>query len=262
MREQAVTAEQLFKATDAALQRTMSGPRPEQIGQAEARYQLQQEQVRLIEDRLKKFVITAPFDGFVSAERTQMGEWLQQGDPVAEIIQLSELKIEAPVPADQAVQLSPGASVRVEFAELPGDVFTGTVDRVIPAANLATRTFPVIVRLENRIENGRPLMMSGMLARLELPTGARGEMPLVPKDAVVLNGSRRSVFVVDVNTAMPETGTVRALPVSLGIAEGTLVQVEAPLKANDLVVVRGNERLKDGQAVSFQMLHPAPGALP
>ena len=75
-------------------------------------------------------------------------------------------------------------------------------------------------------------------------------MPLVPKDALVLNGSRRYVFLV-CDGSSPTGHTVRSVPVTLGVADAGLVQVDGDLKAGELVVVRGNERLKDGQDVSI-----------
>ena len=83
--ERAEAARQLFLAAEAALKRVENGPRPEQIAQAEAQVQLQQQQIKLIEDRIAKHTITAPFDGYVSAEHTEVGAWIQQGDPVAEV---------------------------------------------------------------------------------------------------------------------------------------------------------------------------------
>ncbi len=255
IREQATAAEQLLKMSEAVLKRIEVGPRPETIAQAEARYLLQQEQVRLLEDRLEKYVITAPFDGFVAAERTQVGEWIQQGDPVAEIIQLDEVKVEANIPADQAVRLSVDAVVRVEFPELPEELFTGVMDRVVPNANPSTRTFPTIVRLTNRLVGGRPVLMAGMLARLEIPTGEREPLLLVPKDAIVFNGPRRSVFVLESASDTADSGTVRSVPVILGVAEGSQIEVESAgpgvLAAGTWVVVEGNERLVDRQPVSI-----------
>jgi multidrug efflux pump subunit AcrA (membrane-fusion protein) len=89
-----------------------------------------------------------------------------------------------------------------------------------------------------------------MLARAVLPTGDRTVMPLVPKDALVLNGSRRYVFIVDPVAAGKTSATVRIVPVTLGVSDAGLVQVDGALKAGDVVVVRGNERLKHGQEVS------------
>lgn len=251
--EQAEAASQTLLALQAALSRIEAGPRVEQIAQAQARVALQEAQVQLIEDRILKYTIYAPFDGYVTAEHTEVGEWVSNADPVADVIALNQVEILCNVPAEQAVRLQRGRDVRIEFQELPGEVFTGRIDQVVPIADSRTRTFPVNIRLNNRIIEGRPLLMAGMLARAILPTGDRTIMPLVPKDALVLNGSRRYVFVVTNGSSGGTTATVHSVPVTLGVADGGLVQVDGNIKAGDVVVVRGNERLKDGQEVTFSV---------
>lgn len=248
-REQSEAAAQTLLALQSGLQRIESGPRAETIAQAEARVALQEAQVELIEDRIKKYTIFAPFHGYVTAEHTEVGEWVSSADPIADVIALDRVEVLCNVPAEQAVRLKRGVEIRVEFQELPGEVFTGAVDRVVPIADSRTRTFPVNILLENRIVDEHPVLMAGMLARAVLPTGNAAIMPLVPKDALVLNGSRRYVFVVESDSSRAGQ-TVRSVPVTLGVADGGLVQVDGDLQAGDLVVVRGNERLKDGQAVS------------
>ena len=130
--------------------------------------------------------------------------------------------------------------------------FPGVVTRIVPTADVSTRTYPVYVRLANRIDPDGPLLMGGMLARIELPTGTLAEARLVPKDALVLNRGRRQVFVVDRAAGSAQHGRVRAVDVTLGVAVGQLMQVEGSLQAGEVVVVRGNERLSEGQPVSIQ----------
>jgi len=250
-RARAESTSQFYISLQAALQRIESGPRAEQIAQGQARVDLQQAQVDLIDDRILKYTIRAPFDGFVTAEHTEVGEWVSNADPIADVIALEQVEILCNVPAEQAVRLQRGRDVRIEFQELPGEVFTGRVEQIVPIADSRTRTFPVNIRLQNRMkEDGRPVLMAGMLARAVLPTGDRTVMPLVPKDALVLNGSRRYVFIVNPDGGGKSSATVRSVSVTLGVSDAGLVQVEGALKAGDIVVVRGNERLKNGQEVS------------
>lgn len=250
-RERAEAARQAYRAAEAALKRIQDGPRPEQIAQAEARLELQKEKVRLIEDRITKHTIVAPFDGFVAAEYTEVGAWIQQGDPVADVIQLTRVDVRTPVPAEEAIQLQPGQTIRVEFPELPGEVFVGNVQRIVPNADPRTRTFPVYIRLENRFDDGVPRLMAGMLARVELPTGSRRKLPLVPKDALVLNGRQQVVLVVDDGGAIGDEGVVREVPIELGVADGPLIQVEGDVRSGQSVVVFGNERLDEGDRVTI-----------
>ena len=259
-RERFDAAHQAYLAAQGMLKRIEAGPRSEQIAQAQARLELQEARTDEIEDRIAKYTITAPFSGFISKEHTEVGAWISQGDAIVEVIQLDVVEVHAYVPAKHAVQLQSGVSVRLEFPELKNQLFEGHVTRVVPTANLQTRTFPVNIRVPNRLlADGRPLLMAGMLAQMELPTGTRARMPLVPKDALVLNGTSRSVFVVDLpktTRSNPKslsggTGIVRAVPVRLGISDDSLIQVEGDLRADQLVVIRGNERLKDGQKILF-----------
>ncbi|APZ96017.1 Multidrug resistance protein MdtN [Fuerstiella marisgermanici] len=251
--ERSEAASQNLLALQAAFGRIEAGPREEEIAQATARVELQQANVELIEDRIKKYIIYAPFDGYVTAEHTEVGEWVSNADPIADVIALDHVEIVCNVPAEQAVRLQQNKDVRIEFPELPGDVFTGQISQIVPIADSRTRTFPVNIRLKNTTRDGRPVLMAGMLARAILPTGNRTVMPLVPKDALVLNGSRRYVFVATPDGNAERAASVRSVPVTLGIADEGLIQVSGELKAGDLVVVRGNERLKDGQQVVLNL---------
>ena len=253
-KQQADAARFAYQATQALYDRIKQGPRTEMIAQAAAQVELQQQRLNLIEDQISKFTIVAPFDGFVSAEFTEMGAWLSRGDPILEVVQLSEVEIQADVTAESVVNLRVGNVVRVEFPELPNELLTGTVDRIVPVAAARTRTFPVMVRAKNRIENGLPMFLAGMLVRVDLPSGTKKTQPLVPKDALVLNGKDRAVFVVDVSaqdgSANGERiGIARKVPVDIGIAVEDRIQVRGDLKHDDLVVVVGNERLIPGAEV-------------
>ena len=262
-RERALAAQQTFLAAEANSKRVELGPRIEQIAQAQSRVALQTQRVRLIEDRINRFTISTPFDGFIAEEHTDVGEWIQQGDPIVQVVALDEVEVQVNVPAEHAVRLQRGRSVRIEFPELPGDIFTGVVDQVVPTGNVTTRTFPVNIRLKNRLQGCRPLLMAGLLARADLPTGPASRLPLVPKDALVLNGPRRSVLIVELIAPSGTRGHVRVVPVRLGVASGELIQVEADIEAGDLVVVLGNERLVDGQEVVVTgMQSPEPSPTP
>lgn len=256
-REQADATRFNLAAAEAKLQRIRMGPRAESIAQAEAQLELQTQQVKLLEDQLQKLAIKAPFDGFVSAEFTEIGSWISRGDPVAQLVQLDIVEIMVPVTAEIVVNLQGGDPIRVEFPELPDELFVGTIERIVPVADTRARTFPVYVRIENNLDQGVPKLKAGMLARVDVPTGQREPMPLVLKDALVLNGRDRSVFVVDLDSKgvstdpVSQAGTARKVPVTLGVAQGDMIQVAGDLKEGDWVVIEGNERLLPGSGVSI-----------
>ena len=69
---------------------------------------------------------------------------------------------------------------------------------------------------------------------------------MAPKDAIVLNGNKRTMFVVDETTMQ-----VSEVSVELGVSNGDLIEVTGGVDAGQSVVVRGNERLKPGQKVQI-----------
>ncbi|QEF96550.1 Multidrug resistance protein MdtA precursor [Stieleria maiorica] len=253
---EANSSQQLLQAATIAHARLVAGPRVEQVAQAQARVDLQREQVRLLEDRLNKHTLIAPFDGYVTAEYTEAGAWITAGDPVVDLIELDTVRVEVAVPAAQVVSLRPGQTIHVEFDARPGELLLGQLERIVPAADTRARTFPVLVRIKNRIDNGIPMLMSGMVVRMDLPIGPEVELTFVPTDAIVLDGQQQSVFVVDADRAAASTAeqpkqaaVVRKVPVKLGVAQGDWISVRGDLPADAIVVTRGNERLAAGQSV-------------
>jgi multidrug efflux pump subunit AcrA (membrane-fusion protein) len=94
------------------------------------------------------------------------------------------------------------------------------------------------------------VLRGGLLARAWLPVGKTGPATVVPKDALVLGGGQPLVYVVEAATT-PGVGMVRPVPVALGAARAGTVEVRGDLRAGQLVVTRGNERLRPGMQVSF-----------
>ena len=234
---------------EAAWELTKLGPRQEEIAQAAASVAVQAEQVRFLQDLRDKHTIVAPFDGYVVEEFTEVGQWLSQAGDVVTIVELDEVDIMAPVPEDHIASLTIGATATVTIPALEGRAFEGRVAAIVRQADSMSRSFPVQVRLENQIESDDVLINSGMLARVLLPLRSTQQAKLVPKDAIVIGGRRPQVFVVEADSSTAEQGSVRVVPVELGLTAGGLIAVEGAIAAGDVVIVRGNERLAQGQTV-------------
>jgi RND family efflux transporter MFP subunit len=187
---------------------------------------------------ISKAKVVAPFDAVVLQRRVEPGEWLDRGGVVG--VLADSRQVDAVINASAAVigHLNQGREVQVEIS---GKHFTGRVEAIIPMGDSATRTFPVKVRLP-----ASPLLMEGMEARVRLPAGERREGLLVPRDAVVPVMGRDSVFTVT-------DGAAHLLPVTLLGYEGERAGVKADgLKPGMQIVVKGHERLREGQPVQVQ----------
>ncbi|MEZ6123726.1 MAG: efflux RND transporter periplasmic adaptor subunit [Planctomycetaceae bacterium] len=225
-----------------------AGPRKERIAQARARVAIQNAIVEKLSDQIKKHTMYARFDGYVVAEHTEVGSWVNRGDAVAEIIGIDHVDVLANVMETHMPFIRVGMEARVEVPALPDRLFTGKVVIVIPQGDDRSRTFPVKVRLTNEFIGEKPLLNVGMLARVTLPTGPENTVMMIPKDALVLGGTQPTVYVVGPDGDGHQS--VRPVLVTAGAPNGAWIEVHGELQPQQLVVVQGNERLRPGQTVN------------
>ena len=194
-------------------------------------------QVAQLAIELEKKLIRAPFDGVVIKRHVDRGEWISEGETVAVIGKDDVIDIVAQLPEQIIQYVKPGMQVR---AAANGNEFSGTVIAIVPKGDVSTRTFPVKIRTPNQFS-----LIEGMSARVTLPKGKIKKTLIVPRDAVITKFGQTAVFTAENFKAV-------MLPVQIIGFQGLDAGVSAPgLKAGMLVVVQGNERLRNGQAVSF-----------
>jgi len=198
------------------------------------------------EEQLRRHTITSPFNGYVTIKHSEQGQWVTKGEVVVQIIKLDEVDIVVNVTADHVTKLELGDQVRIDIPHGSDELVFGDVFAIVPEADSQSRTFPVKIRVSNEDGKSGPVLKAGMLAKVELPVGEPKKMLMAPKDAIVLNGNKRTMFVVD-----SKTKAVSEVAVELGVSNGELIEVAGGIQAGQLVVIRGNERLKPGQIVAI-----------
>ena len=271
-RSAAVATEQTYQAERLGHELMKQGPRDEKKKQAKAKVAEQTALVEQLLDQLEKHTMKSPFDGYVTAKKTEVGEWVTKGQVVAEVIYLDEIDIEAHVLDTHIDHVRIGTEVRVEVPALRSSIFFGVVSTVTPQSDAKSRTFPVKVRVKNIIREDGPVLKAGMLARVVLPTDELRDSLLVHKDALVLGGPTTVVAVavplddkelaaLDLKAPGPKpTSKVKFVPVEMGISHGEWIAVTGALAANEQVVVVGNERVMPGQMISIIKVMKAPAA--
>ena len=195
---------------------------------------------RRIQNDIGKSQVAAPFDGSVIQVFTQVGMWIQQGGPVAEIVDLHEVRIQVPVPERFISSLKIGDPATIRLDALPNFRAKGKILYIVSQADEASRTFPVRVGLNNPGQ----ILKSGMMARLTLTVGTPVPVKVVPIDALVIQGDQYRVFVVNGSKAEPVR--VQVLTMTEDFAE-----IQGPVEIGQRVVTRGNERLQPGQSIKI-----------
>lgn len=195
-------------------------------------------EIRQAQDHLAKSRIVAPFDGWITQEFTEVGQWVEAGGRVVEMVDLSDVKVEIPLPERYVRHIRIDDQVTVLFDGLPGFEAQGRIFSIVAQADRIARTFPVKAVIPNR----NFAIKSGMVSRVTLPVGQPYESLVVPKDAVVLRGEKQFIFLV-------EHGTVTQIPVTLLMHLEKGVEISGPIQEGMTVVIEGNERLFPGQPV-------------
>ena len=211
-----------------------------EVQSLEARVTRLEAEIEHTQDSIAKKVIHAPFSGFVVEEHTEVGQWVQKGGPIVTVADLSIMNILVEVPERYVPKLVLGGSTQVQVDALNPETFKGKIAAIIPVGDSASRTFPIKVS----VENSENQIKGGMLCRVNLAIGKSEPVLAVPKDAVVNVGQKHLVYVVREGAAQP-------LPVELGNASDSMIEVKGLLEPGMLVVTRGNERLRPGQPVQI-----------
>ena len=207
-----------------------------------ARAQLQQAQAKLaeVDYRLRHAEIRAPFHGVVIARQAQPGAYTPVGSQVVTLLDTDRLEIEADVPVELIAGLAPGVQIPAVFSD--NSKLKATVRAVVPVQDVSTRTRPVRFSLDlANLE--RSLLARGKSVTLQVPASAPRSALAVPKDALVQNGTGWMVYAVVEGQAQPR-------PVDLGQPVAERIEITRGLSEGDVVVVRGNERLRPGQKVA------------
>jgi RND family efflux transporter MFP subunit len=223
------------KAFEVAVRRAQVSEAQATVGEALARLAETQLDVDL-------GIVRAPFDGVVIEKRTVRGAYLTIGDPVVTLINDSDMEVEADVPANRIAGLTIGREIGLDMGT--GVTHGAVVRAVVPEENALSRT-RLVRFIPNFAEDPALAPAAGQTATLFLPVGEARDVVTVHKDAVLPRGGTNSVYVVG------DDGTVAPRPVSLGEAAGSRFVVLEGLAPGDIVVVRGNERLRPGQAVTW-----------
>ncbi|MEQ8967832.1 MAG: efflux RND transporter periplasmic adaptor subunit [Azospirillaceae bacterium] len=207
---------------------------------AQARGQRAEVALRQAETDLEDAVVRAPFDGTVGRRDAHVGEYLRVGDPVVMLINDRDLEVEAAVATERVSALTPGREVT--FTTAGGTTHRATVRAVVPLEDPATRTRPV--RFDPHFERTETPLAGNEAVTVSLPVGRTRDVVTVHKDAVIAGARGRIVYVaVD--------GAAEMRPVELGRAVGNRFEVLDGLAPGDMVVVRGNERLRPGQPIRW-----------
>jgi RND family efflux transporter MFP subunit len=220
------------------------------VEQAQAAEKILEVQLTNAKQSLSDTTVTSPIDGVVSARNTDKGQYASPTVPSFVIVNLDKMDINVEVSDQYVNSLKAGQSVQVEIPALSDDPMDGTITMVSPSANVATGTYPVKIEVDN--SNGA--IMEGMYAEARFIWQHDSKDAVVlPSDAVLTGGDTPYVFVI-------KDGVAVKTPVTVGVNDGTDVEILSGVASGDAVAIDGQTQLKDNEQVNAVVLKSTGGS--
>lgn len=188
--------------------------------------------------RLSETELKAPFNGTVTAQNIQTGEWAVPGQPAMELTGDGAVELLVEVPESVVPFVFPGQEAAVLLPFAAGRTVPGRITTVAKAAISAGRLFPVKVDLADQ-----PGVSAGMTAQLLLNLSTEGALT-VPLSAVVNPGASQPFLFIY------RQGRVTKTPVKVDRIIEDRVVVQGALTEGDDVVISGQSQLADGDQVA------------
>ncbi|MCK6478999.1 MAG: efflux RND transporter periplasmic adaptor subunit [Planctomycetes bacterium] len=190
--------------------------------------------------RVADAVVRAPFAGEVASRRVEVGQWVREGDPVAEIVATGELEAWLEVPQRDLAAIAGGGTVEV-VVDATGAVLEVPSWRVVRDVDARTRTFRLVAPLP-----AGSALVPGMSLSARVPAGEEGERFTVSRDAL-LRGETGPYLYAAEGGGEGKPAAARMIPVEVlfGIGSRAAVKGEG-LREGLLAVVEGNERIFPG----------------
>jgi RND family efflux transporter MFP subunit len=180
--------------------------------------------------------VAAPFSGVIVSREADIGEYTEPGDPLLRLVDTESLEISLSAPMRAARYNQPQSQVQVEGG---GQDLVAEIRAIVPVGDSLSRM------MEIRLTLAPGHWQIGEAVTVELSDSLPASTLSVPRDALVLRDNEVFVYTLSAdNTAVK-------IPVITSSGHGNNIAIEGALKPGDLVIVRGAERLHDGQPVKI-----------
>jgi RND family efflux transporter MFP subunit len=184
--------------------------------------------------------LSAPFAGVVTARLADPGSMAAPGVPLLQIESAGTLQLQAAVDESAIGSVRKGMKISVTIDGAPNGTATGTVAEIVPAADPSSHSFLIKIDLAPSAQ-----LHAGMYGNALIATGTHQAI-LVPRSAVVLRGSLSYVYVLDANRI------AQLRSITLGAAQGELVEVLSGISANEKLVDLPGDRDLAGKRIEAQ----------
>ena len=190
--------------------------------------------------RLDRTRILAPTAGVLNDLPVEVGEYVDPGAAVAEVIYKDTVKVVTHVPESDVAFFSVGQPAQV-FAEAKGEQqsLTGSITFISELADRRTRS----TRMEITVDNTQALLRCGQIVKVRLTRRILENAVMIPLLAVIPMENSKAVYIVNSTQAQRRQ-------VELGLIKGDRILVTGGLEPGDKLIIAGHRFVAPGQKVN------------
>ncbi len=198
--------------------------------------------MKLIEVSIGYCSIRAPFDGVIGLKSISPGSYITTGTVIADIEQISPVKIDFYVPEKYSGQLQKDDSIHFNVSGYD-ETFTGTIYAIDPKIEQTSGGMHVRALSPNK--NGR--LLPGQFANILIVLSHTDNAIMIPTEAVIPKVIGQNVYVY-------KGGKAVSKPIELGIRSDSTVEVTKGLNPGDTIITRGMMVIYPGSTVKLNSL--------
>ena len=190
-------------------------------------------------EKLSRTKVFAPMAGIVKGKNVTAGDYMRNGTNLVTVIRTDQLKLLFSVPEKDVESLMEGQDIIFTADSFSGREFKGKVKTLYPNLDEKTRSLPVEALVANQDGSLKP----GFFTRVTLYTGPAKDTVVVPVTALLYDNSSIKLFAVEGDRAKEKA-------VKTGRKYGELMEITEGLKADEIVVIVGQNNLMEGVLVN------------
>ncbi|MGY2296819.1 efflux RND transporter periplasmic adaptor subunit [Pseudomonas yamanorum] len=216
----------------------------EAFDNAQTEYTTAQGALQELKAQIDQLTIRAPFAGTLGIRKVHLGQYVNPGDSLINLVGDQGLYVNFSVPEQALAQLKVGNRVNVQLDALPGQHYTARISSIDPFLDRA-RTLSVQALLQAPTPGALPRMF----AKVRLPQPLPSSTLTVPETAITYNAYGEDVFVVQPSSDANTPPVARRVLVKTGERRDGRVVIDSGLNPGEQVVISGQIKLSDGAAI-------------
>lgn len=206
-----------------------------------------QSEVAALAEKVRNGRIVAPSDGTLYSLPVKAGDYVKLGDLLAEMADLSKVRVRAFVDEPEIGALEPNEPVKITWDALPNRVWNGKTETI--PKQVVARGARSVGELLCAVNNEKLELLPNINVNVRINSKERDNVLTVPRGAIEAEGIRRFVFVVKHNEFAVSKSKLEKREIHVGIADSTNYEVTSGLQPDEMVALPGDIDLKDGMAV-------------